>query len=197
MHETESVVSGIAAELAGLAKDIMSKGMVLEDQVLKLIVDQLRGRVVVALDLIADYLHLLVDLVLGIQAVKHDVRQQIHRLGEMLLRHGGIEHGVLLIGKGIKLAPHALQVVDHLQGTAPRRTLEGHVLTEVRQSLLARQFIARPSRNLITAIDHLRCRRQMDNTQPVFKTISVVFRHLEGKGTQFFLFSRAFFRFLS
>ena len=79
----------------------MAQRMALEDQILKLVIDQFGGGVVVTLDFIADDLHLLVYLMLGIQAVEDNVCQQIHRLHEMILRNGGIEHGILLVGKRV------------------------------------------------------------------------------------------------
>ena len=119
------------------AKDVMTKGMVWEYMIFKLVVDQLGRRVVVALYLVADHLHLLVYLMLGILAMEDNISQDVYGLGKMLFRHGGIEHGVLLVGKGIQLASHALQGIDDLQSPPPLCALEGHVLTEMCQSFLA------------------------------------------------------------
>ena len=92
---------------------------------------------------------------LWILTVEHNIRQQVHRLGEVVLRDGGIEHGVLLVSKGVQLPAHTLQGVDHLQGIAVLSAFEGHVLTEMRQSFLSRLLVTSPSRYLIATIHHL------------------------------------------
>ena len=84
------------------AEDIMPKWMSLEDEILKLVVDELSRRVVITLYLIAYYLYLLVYLVLGILAVEDDIRQQMDSLDEMVFCNGSIEHGIFLIGEGIQ-----------------------------------------------------------------------------------------------
>ena len=133
----------------------MPKGMALEELVLELVVDQLCWCVVVTLYLVADHLYLLVDLLLRILTVEDDIRQEVDGLGEVLLRYSRIKHSILLVGKGVQLATHTLQSIDHLQGTAMLRTFEGHVLTEMRKSLFARQFVARADSQVITTPHHL------------------------------------------
>ena len=141
--------------------------MTLEKQVLKLVVDQFCRRVVVALYLVADDLHLLVNLHLRILAVEDDIRQQFDGQTEVVAVDGGIKRGIFLIGKSVELAAHTLQGVDNLQGVALTGALEGHVLAEVGQSLLAGGLVARAGGNLIAAIHHRRRRRQMNHAEAV------------------------------
>ena len=129
--------------------------MTLKEDVLEFIVNQLGGRVVIAFNLVADHLHLLVDLVLGIGAVEDDVRQQVDGLGEVFFGDGSVVDRVLLIGKGIQLTAYTLEGIDDLQGVATLGALEGHVLAEMGQTFLARQFVTGTSCYLVAAVDHL------------------------------------------
>ena len=88
--------------------------MTLKEDVLEFIVNQLGGRVVIAFNLVADHLHLLVDLVLGIGAVEDDVRQQVDGLGEVFFGDGSVVDRVLLIGKRVQLTAYALEGIDDL-----------------------------------------------------------------------------------
>ena len=111
--------------------------MPLEEDVLKLVVNQLCWRVIIAFYLVADDVDLLVNLRLRILAVEDDVRQQVDSLAEMVTMDGGVERRVLFVGEGVQLAAKLLQGVDNLQGVTTLRSLEGDVFAEVRQSLLA------------------------------------------------------------
>ena len=141
--ETQGILCGVVADMVCLSENVMSEGMTFEEYILKLVVDEFRRRVVVALYLVADHLHLLVDLVLGISTVEDDIRQHIDSVHEVFFGDGCIEDGILLIRKGIQLATHAFEGIDDLQGMAALSTLEGHVLTEMGQSFFSRQFITR------------------------------------------------------
>ena len=88
---------------------------------------------------------------------------------------GGIEGCVLLVCEGIQVAAHLLKAVDDLQGIAPASTLEGDVLAEMRQSLLAGLFVACTGSNLITAVDDRRSRLQMDDPKAILQNGSIVF----------------------
>ena len=132
--EAEGIGSLERANPIRRTEDVMSKGMPLEEDILKLVVDQLGRRIVITLDFIANDLYLLVDFMLRILTVEDDICQKPHSLGKMLFGYGGIEHGILLVSKGVQLTAHTFQVIDHLQGTALFRTLKGHVFTEMSQS---------------------------------------------------------------
>lgn len=100
------------------------------------------------------------------------------------------QYGILLVGKSIQLTAHALQGIDHLQGTTVLCTLEGHVFTKMCQTLLVRQFIATSHRQVISTPHHLRCRRQMDDPQSVVKLTGIILYHLLGKDTNYLAFPK-------
>ena len=86
--------------MLGGAQDVVPQGMTLEEDILELIVYQFGRRVVITLYLIADYLHLLVYLLLGVSGVEDDVGEEIHGSGYVLLQDGGIVYRALLVGVG-------------------------------------------------------------------------------------------------
>ena len=104
----QGIGGGVGPQLFGLPQDVVAQGVASEEDVLKLIIDKLCRRVVIALYLVANHLHLLVYLSLGILAVEHDVCQQVDGQPDMVTVDGGIEGGVLLVGEGIQLAAHLL-----------------------------------------------------------------------------------------
>ena len=145
----------------------MAQRMAVEEDVFKLVEDELGGRVVVAIYLVADHLHLLVDLRLRIGGMEHNVGEQCHGAREVLLEDGGVVARVLLVGICVKTSAHLLQAVEDAPGAAPLRSLEGNVLAEVGQSLFARQLVAGASVYLIAAIHHLAIRWQVDDAESV------------------------------
>ena len=153
----------------------MPQGISLEEDVLKLIVYQFSWRVVVALDFIADDLHLLVYLLLGIGGVEDDVGEEVHGSGDMFLQDGGIIYRALLVGVGVEVASHALQAVEDMPSLASLGALEGDVLAEVSQSLFARLLVPSASVDLIAAIYHLAVGRQVDDAESIVECICIVF----------------------
>ncbi len=146
------------SHLFGSAQDIMSERTPLEEKILEFIVYQFGWRVIVTLYLIADYLHLLVYFRLRIDGVEDDVAEQIYGSCDVLLENGGVIHRALLVGVSIEVASHALQTVEDVPGLATLGALEGDVLAEVSQSLLARHLVSGASVNLIAAVHHLAIR---------------------------------------
>ena len=118
--------------------------------------------------------NLLVNLRLRISAVENNIRQQVDSLRQMLLQDGRIIDRVLLLRKSIQVAAHALQCVEYLHRAPARRSLEGDVLHEMRQSLLPRFLIPCSRSYLITTINHRRGRRQMNHPQSVGQSISII-----------------------
>ena len=83
----------------------------------------------------------------------------------MLLEDGGIENGVLLVGVCIKIAAHPFKTVEYLKGGTATGALETDMLAEMRQSLVARLFVARTHLDTDTAIDNGRIGGKMDDSQ--------------------------------
>jgi hypothetical protein len=137
-----------------LAQYVVSQGMTVEDDVLELVVDKFRRRIVVALYLVANHFHLLVNLVLGIDGMEDDVGEQVHGPGKMSLEDGRVVDGVLLARECVEVAAHALQAVQHMPGLAALRSLEGDVLAKMGQSLLALLFVTSTAIHLIATIHY-------------------------------------------
>ena len=156
----------------------MSEGMAAEDDVLEIVEDQFGGRVVVAFYLVADDGFLFVEFVLRVGAVEHDVGEQVDGPWQMLLEDGGIIDCALFVGKGIEFAADTLEGVQDVPCASACGPLEGDVLAEVRQSFLARPFVACAGSDLQSAVDHLRLRGQVDDAKSVGEGVGVVFGHL-------------------
>ena len=92
----------------------MAQRVVLEEDILKLIVDQFGGRVVITLYFIADDLYFLVYFMLWILAVEDDICQHIDGLGKVLLRDGCIENRIFLVGECIQVSANTLKGIDDL-----------------------------------------------------------------------------------
>ena len=105
--------------------------MALEEDILEFIVYQFGRGVVVTLYFIADYLHLLVYLLLWISGVEDNVGEEVYGSGDVLLQDGGIVYRTLLVGISIEVAAHALQAVEDMPSLASLGTLKGNVLAEV------------------------------------------------------------------
>jgi len=174
-REAQRVGRGVGAQPLLRAEDVVAEGVAAEDDVLKLVVNQLRGRVVVALYFVADDLNLLVYFRLRVRAVQHDVGQQVNGARQVLPEQRRVEHGVLLVGEGVQVAAHSLEAVEYLQRVAARRALERDMLAEVGQPLLARQLVARAGAQGEAAIHHGRRRGEVDYAQPVAQSMCVVF----------------------
>ena len=123
--------------------------------VLEEIVDEFGRRVVIALNLVDYHLHLLVNLRLRIRTVKDDVGKQVHGTVDVVLKHGGMIDRLLLVGEGVEVAAHTLQIAENLHRATSLGALEGHVFAEVRHSLLpSRHFVSRSGCHGIPTVDH-------------------------------------------
>ena len=119
----------------------------------------------------------MLDFVLRIYAVEDDVCQQIDGPREMLALDGGIEDGVFLVGKGVEVAADRFEAVEYLYGRALGRPLKGGMLTEVRQAFFTSSLLSCSGIDADAALDHGRCRRQMDDAQTIGQCCRIVFRH--------------------
>ena len=153
--EAQRILSLESPNLLGSAQDIVPQRRTLEEDILELIVNQFGRRIIIALYLIADYLHLLIYFRLRINRVEDDVGKQVHGPCDVLLQDSRVIHRTLLVGVGIQVAAHALQTVENVPRLAALGALEGDVLAEVSQALLARLLVAGTGIYLITAIHHL------------------------------------------
>ena len=167
LREPQRILRLESPNLLGCAQDIMPQRRTLEEDILKLIIYQFGRRIVIALYLIADYLHLLIYLRLRINRVEDDVGKQVHGPCDVLLQDGGVIHRSLLVGVGIQVAAHTLQTVEYVPGFSAFGALESDVLAEMRQALLARLLVAGAGVYLVAAIHHLAIRWQVDDAESV------------------------------
>ena len=92
----------------------MSQRVTAEYHVLKLVVYEFGWRVVITLDFIADDVSLMANLLLWVDTLEYDVRQQVDGPWQVLFQDGRIEDGILLVGEGIQVTAHLLQTVENL-----------------------------------------------------------------------------------
>lgn len=174
-REAQRVSRSVTAQLLRRAQYVMSERMSAENSVLEEVVHEFGGRVVVALYLVYDHLYLLVYLRLRIGAVKDDVGEQVYGAVDVLLQYGGVIHRLLLVGEGVEVAAHALQMAQYLHRAAALRALESDMLAEVRHSLLASEFlVACAGAYSVAAIYHGLGGRKVDYAQSVSKSMRII-----------------------
>ena len=153
----------------------MSERMTAENGVLEEVVHEFGRRVVVALYLVYYHLHLLVYLRLRIGAVEHDVGEQVDGAVDVLLQYGSVIHRLLLVGEGVEVATHALQMFQNLHRAAALRALESDMLAEVRHSLLASELlVACAGAYSVATVYHGLSRRKVDYAQSVSKSMRII-----------------------
>ena len=72
----QGILAGEVPEQVWLSQNVSTQGMVGKNQFFKVVKDQFSRTVFIALDFIDDDFHFLVYFLLGVGAVKYDVRQQ-------------------------------------------------------------------------------------------------------------------------
>ena len=97
----------------------------------------LRG-VLVHGDLLQDHAALLGQLLLVDGGAGDQVGQDIHRQGQILVDHLGVEAGAVAAGEGVELTAHGVHLFGNLPGSTLHGSLENHVLQEVAQAVLLR-----------------------------------------------------------
>ena len=121
----------------------MTKFRALKYQILKVIVDALRGRILIRVNLIGDNLTLLGKLSLRERRVKYHIANKFYGTCKVATHNRSVQRGILLCGVGIKLATKVFETTVHLVCFAARSTLEECVLHKVRNAILATMLIAR------------------------------------------------------
>ena len=107
--------------------------------------------------------------------MKDDVGEQVYGAVDVLLQYGGVIHRLLLVGEGVEVATHALQVAQYLHRAAALRALESDMLAEVRHALLASEFfVACAGTHSVAAIHHGLGGRQVDYAQSVSKSMRII-----------------------
>ena len=161
----------------------MTEGVPLEELILKLVVNEFGRRIVITLDFIADNIHFMHQFLGRIGAVENNIRQQIDSTRNMFLENSSIENGVFLIGESIEIATDPLKTIENLQGGTATGALEGDMLAEMSQSLIANLLVTGTDLHADAAINNGRIGRQMDDSQSVGKCMNVIFCHFSCKDT--------------
>ena len=107
-----------------------------KENILKFVINEFGRRVVITLDFIANYFHFLVNFMLWIDAMKHNVCQQVDCPSRMFFQNSRIIDGVFLVGEGIKIATYALKSIADMPRPTPLRALERHMFAEMRHAFL-------------------------------------------------------------
>ena len=94
------------------------------------------GGVLLHGDLLQDDAALLVQLPFIQGGVQGHVAEDVHRQGQILVNHLGVEAGAILARKGVELAAHRVHLLGNLPGIALLRPLKNHVLQKVRKPIL-------------------------------------------------------------
>ena len=95
-----------------------------------LVVGPERRLVLVHLNLFEDHLLLGVEIVLAERGAE-DVGQQFRRPVLVLRQHGGVVDRVLLVGEGVVVGAHLVELAVHVVGRAGGGALEHHVFEEM------------------------------------------------------------------
>ena len=106
-----------------------------------LVVGPKRRLILVHLDLFQNHLLLGVEIVLA-QGRPKDVGQQVHGPVLVLGQHGRVVNGVFLVGEGIVMGAHLVELAVHIVGRAAGGALEDHVLQKMAHAGHAVGFIA-------------------------------------------------------
>ena len=154
-----------------VAQDRVAQRVPLEKQVLKLVEDQLRGAVLIRVDLVEDHLHLLLDLAGRETGVERQVGHQLERPPEMLLHEDRVDEGLLLRRIGVQLAADVLHAVQDVPRAPLVRPLEKHMLHEMGQPHLVGALVAGAGVHREAAIGHRRVDRQVHQPQAVRQRI--------------------------
>ena len=94
-------------------------------------------------DLLDDHLLLTGQFVVFEQRILQDIREDVRRQYHVVLEHAGEIPGVFDGGCGVEVTTDILDGLGNLEGRAAGGALEGHVLEQVRDTVLALALAAR------------------------------------------------------
>ena len=107
-----------------------------------MIEDDVVGRVFRGTDLLQDHMLLALQLLLVESRIDENVGEKIDGERHVVLEDAGIIGGRFDTGRGIELAADILDLFGDLAGTAPVGALEGHMLEEMGNAMLALGLVA-------------------------------------------------------
>ena len=134
----EQILPAVGGDQFGRAQDGHPQGLIPEHGLAQQVVHQILRGILVHADFLQDHPTLLGKLPCIQGGVDGQVRQHIHRQGQILINDLGIQAGAVLAGKGVQLTAHRIHFLGNLPGGAVSGALEHHVLQEVGQTVFRR-----------------------------------------------------------
>ncbi len=125
------------------AQDRLAERVPLPEALREDLVDQVVRIVLVHLDFFEDHAALPLDFLLGEGGVQHQIRQDVERLGRVLVEHLHVEADGLLAGKRVQVAADAVDLARNVLRGPVRSALKDHVLDKMRDPVHFRRFVAR------------------------------------------------------
>ena len=160
-----------------VAQDVVSQGVMAEQIILELIINQLRRGIAIRVDFVENHLHLFLNFRLGKTRVEYEVAHQLDGAGKMLRQEHRIEDRLLLGRISVQLTAHRLHAIENVPRFAPPGPLEKQMLHEVGQSVLAFALVARTGMYRETGIRDLRRDKLVNHLQPVGQHICRIIGH--------------------
>ncbi len=122
------------------AENRPAERMVLPESLREQLVDEIVRRVLDHLDLFDDDLLFALDIVDAERRIADDVGEDVDREREMLVEDLDVVARVFLGGERVELSADRIDRLRDVFGRPARRSLEEHVLDEVRDAARARRF---------------------------------------------------------
>ena len=121
------------------AEDRAADRLVAEGGLGETVEDDVVGRVVRGADLLQDHMLLALELVRVEFGFRQDVGKDVDGQRHVVAEHAGVVGGRLDAGGGVDLAADILDFRGDLEGGAPLRALERHVLEQMGHAMLVRR----------------------------------------------------------
>ena len=155
-HEALQVVARVFHQRGFAAQYVVSQGRALEHEVLEIVENAFRGRVLVGVDLIDDDVLLLFQLLGRECGVEDDVRDQLGRFGQVGPQRRRMDHGFLLGRVGVQLASEVFEAAVDMIRAPSLGPLEESVFEQMSHAVFGRLFVAASGADRQRAMD---CRR--------------------------------------
>jgi hypothetical protein len=126
-----------AAYALGRTEDRPPHGLIGEGCLLHEVEHHVIGRIHRCRDLLQDHVALAGKLGAVEARRKDDVAQDVERKRQILAQHTGVIGGGIDAGRGVELAADRLDLLGDVPRAPSRRPLEGHMLKEVGDAMLA------------------------------------------------------------
>ena len=137
LEVTHAIFAGELLQVFFASQDVVSQFATSQQQVLKIVIYRIAGRVAVAGRFLEHHVALAVQFLAGENRPLHEVGQQVDGAGQMLMGEHRVEHRAFLGGIGIELSADTLHAVEDVPGAAMSGSLEDGVFDEVSQAKLA------------------------------------------------------------